>query len=340
MRTHSIIGINIKAIAAAIPSTLMQSSDFTLLYGEKNVSRVIRGTGIKSIRVAKHISTTDLMTAAVNNLLSNIDLENNQIDGLIVITQTPDVWSPGTSFSLHQVLGLSENCFLLDLNSGCSGYANGLIQAASLVKAGVCKNVLVCTGDVNSRVIDDKEYQSRMLFGDAASVSLITSGEDTFTFIYGADGQGRKSLGVGMHYQKEDAISGTVGYLKMDGAAVMSFALKRVPEAIDTLLSESNVDKNEIALYALHQPNEFILGYLRDIMSLNDEQLPADVDGIGNTNSTSIPLLLSRKDWGHSRKNIIICGFGVGLSWNAMLINLEKTKIIKPTIVLDNSHTE
>ncbi|MNC35877.1 3-oxoacyl-[acyl-carrier-protein] synthase 3 [compost metagenome] len=237
-------------------------------------------------------------------------------------------------------MGLSENCFLLDLNSGCSGYANGLIQAAALVKAGVCKNVLVCTGDVNSRVIDDKEYQSRMLFGDAASVSLITSGEDTFTFVYGADGKGRKSLGVGMHYQKEGAISGTVGYLKMDGAAVMSFALKRVPEAIDTLLSESNVDKNEIALYALHQPNELILGYLRDVMSLNDEQLPADVDGIGNTNSTSIPLLLSRKDWSHSRKNIIICGFGVGLSWNAMLINLEKTKIIKPTIVLDNSHAE
>ncbi|WBM68819.1 ketoacyl-ACP synthase III [Buttiauxella sp. WJP83] len=339
MRTHSISGINIKAITAAIPSTVMEASDFTLLYGEKNVSRVIRGTGIKSIRVAKYISTTDLMTAAVNNLLNNIYFDKNQIDGLIVITQTPDVWSPGTSFSLHQVLGLSENCFLLDLNSGCSGYANGLIQATALVKAGVCKNVLVCTGDVNSRVIDDKEYQSRMLFGDAASASLITSGEDTFTFVYGTDGQGRKSLGVGMHYQKEDETSGTVGYLKMDGAAVMSFALKRVPEAIDTLLSESNVNKDEIALYALHQPNEFILGYLRDIMSLNDEQLPADVDGIGNTNSTSIPLLLSRKNWSHSRKNIIICGFGVGLSWNAMLINLEKTKIIKPTIVLDNSHT-
>ncbi|EOZ6414533.1 hypothetical protein ACQUXI_003665 [Cronobacter turicensis] len=123
MHTHSFFGVNIIAITAAIPSTVMEASDFTLMYGEKNVSRVIRGTGIKSIRVAKHISTTDLMTAAVNNLLNNIDFEKNKIDGLIVITQTPDVWSPGTSFSLHQVLGLSENCFLLDLNSGCSGYA-------------------------------------------------------------------------------------------------------------------------------------------------------------------------------------------------------------------------
>ncbi|MFC3394550.1 3-oxoacyl-ACP synthase III family protein [Brenneria rubrifaciens] len=334
MYTKSISGISVKAITAAIPSTIMGEKDFVELYGEKNTSRVIRGTGIRSIRVAQGLRTSDMISSAIEHLSKNIDFDKSEIDGVIVITQTPDDWSPGTAFSIHQKLELPRHCFLLDLNSGCSGYANGIIQAAALINSNVCKNVMVCTGDINTRLISDKDYQIRMLFGDAATVSLVTKGSDNISFIYGSDGSGRELLGTNLNYEKNDLTSGRIGFLKMDGAAVMSFALKRVPEVINTLLEETQVKKENVDLYALHQPNEFILGYLRDILELDDKKLPADVDGIGNTNSSSIPLLLCRKKWNSRKDNVLICGFGVGLSWNSMLLNLNDTIMIEPMEII------
>ncbi|EMT5587331.1 ketoacyl-ACP synthase III [Providencia stuartii] len=333
MYTKSISGINIKAIASSIPSTIVDEEDFSKLYGKVNAARVVRGTGIKSVRVATGLNTHEIISAAVESLLSSELIEKSDIDGVIVVTQTPDTWSPGTAFYIHKNIGLPENCLLLDLNSGCSGYANGIIQAAALINSGVCENIIVCTGDINTRLINNDDYQLRMLFGDAATATLITKGNDKINFTYGSDGAGVDLLGVNINYTKDNLKSAHLGFLKMDGPAVMSFALKRVPEVINTLLNEMKLDKDSIDLFALHQPNEFILTYIRDLLELESEKLPIDVDGLGNTNSSSIPLLLSRRSLSEKRNNVLICGFGVGLSWNAMLLSLNNTKIIEPIVV-------
>jgi 3-oxoacyl-[acyl-carrier-protein] synthase-3 len=336
-----ISGIKIAAITASIPSKILDSEFFSTLYGEKEVARVTRGTGIGSIRSGVGLTTADMVEAAASQLLCNVSLDKSDIDGLIVVTQTPDDWSPGTAFAIHQRFGLSTNCFLVDINSGCAGYVNGLIQAASLVASGTCSNVLLCTGDINTRLVDDDDQRVRMLFGDAASATLVTRGRDALHFIYGADGSGRSHLGVQMNYEKRNKAIGTIDCLKMDGAAVMSFALRRVPEVLTTLLSEKGIQKDDIDLFALHQPNEFILKYIRKILNLSENNLPVDVDGIGNTNSSSIPLLLSRRDWENERgrRNIVLCGFGVGLAWNALHLDLSHTKIIKPVELAEPSLT-
>ncbi|NMM29058.1 MAG: ketoacyl-ACP synthase III [Glaciimonas sp.] len=332
MVSKIISGISIKAITAALPSEVIGADVFSALYGEKEVARIVRGTGINSIRSAKGMTTSDLIAAAAEHLIRNMDIDRNEIDGLVVVTQTPDDWSPGSAFAVHHKLKLPTNCFVTDIDSGCAGYVNGLIQAASLVASGSCKNVLLCTGDINTRLVDDNNYKVRMLFGDAASATLITSGEGTLHFIYGADGSGRHLIGVNLNYEKENDHIGKIHCLKMDGAAVMSFALRRVPEVINSLLQEKEIEKNDIDLFALHQPNEFILNYIRNILDVAPNKLPCDVSDVGNTNSSSIPLLLSRFNWQAdiTRKNVVMCGFGVGLAWNALLLDLSKTKIIKP----------
>lgn len=143
---RNISGVRIKAITAAIPSEVLGSEFFSTLYEEKEVARVARGTGISSIRSANGLTTADMIAAAARHLFGNAPLNSADIDGLIVVTQTPDDWSPGTAFEIHHRLELSTNCFVVDINSGCAGYVNGLIQAASLVAAGACSNVLLCTG--------------------------------------------------------------------------------------------------------------------------------------------------------------------------------------------------
>lgn len=332
MAYKCISNISIKAMTAALPSKEIGRTFFAERYGDKEVARVIRGTGIGSIRSGCDTSTNDLITAAGENLLQHQAIKKEAIDGLVVVTQTPDDWSPGAAFVVHQQLGLPTHCVVINLNDGCAGYGNGLIQAAALVASGACKNVLLCTGDINTRLIDDDDYQVRMLFGDASSATLITSGNETLSFIAAADGSGKGSLGVKLNYEKKHGETGVVQSLKMDGAAVMNFALRRVPEVINALLNAKGLTTTEIDLFALHQPNEFILNYIRDLLDVDPEQLPADVNGIGNTNSTSIPLLLSRQDWSlrPKRKNVVLSGFGVGLAWNALHVDLSNTAFIAP----------
>ncbi|MBD1582311.1 3-oxoacyl-ACP synthase III family protein [Pseudoalteromonas sp. S16_S37] len=330
MAMKTISGIRIEAISAALPATTIGSEEFAALYGQKEAARVARGTGISAIRTADGLSTQALISAAAQQLLRNVDVTLEEIDALIVVTQTPDSWSPGTAFAVHSELGLKSNCYVATINDGCAGYVNGMIQAASLVSSGAYKKVLLCTGDVNTRLVDDADYQVRMLFGDAASATLISQGEETVSFINGTDGSGKDMLGVKMNYEKAPQSTASVATLKMDGAAVMSFALKRVPEVVSALLNQVGVNKDQVDLFALHQPNEFILNYLINLLDVEPSKVPIDVNGIGNTNSTSIPLLLTRHIPTSELSNIVLCGFGVGLAWNAMHVTLANTALIEP----------
>ena len=290
MVAKTISGISIKAITAALPSSTIGEAEFAAIYGERQVARIVRGTGIGSIRTAAGMATSDLIVAAALNLMRGSEIAAGEIDGLIVVTQTPDDWSPGCAYAVHHQLELPTDCVVVDINAGCAGYVSGLIQAASLVVSGACRNVLLCTGDINTRLVDDRDHQVRMLFGDAASATLITVGDE---------------------------------------------ALRRVPEVIDTLLRSQGKGLEDVDLFALHQPNRFILDYIRNRLGVAPERLPVDVDGIGNTNSTSIPLLLSRRHekGGEARRNVVMCGFGVGLAWGALLADLSKTHVLAPVEV-------
>ncbi|MCJ8507153.1 hypothetical protein MUU53_04425 [Rhizobium lemnae] len=339
MRNRSISGIAIKAITAALPTTTLDTDFFSSLYGEKEVARIVRGTGIRSIRVAQQISTSQLIVAAVNHLAHNTQLDLGQVDGLIVVTQTPDDWSPGVAYAVHEALDLAKDAFVCDINAGCAGYVCGLIQAASLIASGACDKVLLCTGDRNTRLTANEDYQVRMLFGDAASATLICKGEDKLDFVTGADGTGRKLLGVDLSYDKTSASAATVACLKMDGAAVMGFVMSRVPDALMCLLNSLHLKASDIDLFAMHQPNEFVLNYLRRNIGVDASAMPIDVDGVGNTNSTSIPLVLCRTETGTGlgKANTILCGFGVGLAWNALHLDLSKTRFIQPIDVEDKT---
>lgn len=335
MAARTIRGVSIRAITAALPSGTIGKAEFAAIYGEREVARIVRGTGIGSIRTAVGMATSDLIVASASHLMRGCEVAAGKIDGLIVVTQTPDDWSPGCASAVHHRLGLPTDCSVVDVNAGCAGYVSGLIQAAALVASGACRKVLLCTGDINTRLVDDSDHQVRMLFGDAASATLITTGDEALHFLTGADGSGRSLLGVNLRYEKERERSGAVRYLKMDGAAVMSFALRRVPEVIDALLTSQDKVVEDVDLFALHQPNKFILDYLRNRLGVAPERLPIDVDGIGNTNSTSIPLLLSRRherDDG-ARRSVVMCGFGVGLAWGALLADLSKTRVLAPVDV-------
>ncbi|WP_438298988.1 3-oxoacyl-ACP synthase III family protein [Pseudomonas sp. NMS19W] len=277
------------------------------------------------------------MIAACRHLLDQGVCAAQEIDGLIVVTQTPDSWVPGVGFLVQQALGLPQHCLVLNVSAGCSGYVTALVQAGALIAAGACKKVLLCTGDVTTKLLDGRDRHVKMLFGDAASATLLEAGEGTFEFLCGADGSGREALESDIAYTPEgdSQTRASIQRLQMDGTAVMNFALNRVPQTVKSLLDATGLTPASLDLLVLHQANGFMLNYLRRMIGVAPEKMPIDIDDVGNTSSTSIPIVLSRHGavGTAQAQNVVLCGFGAGLSWGALKLDLRRTLAVPPCYV-------
>ncbi|RJE77181.1 hypothetical protein BGP78_09780 [Pseudoalteromonas sp. MSK9-3] len=333
LRTFNHVGIH--AVSSALPEHIVDQSEFAKMYGEQEVQRICMNTGIHSKRVVKDFKTSQLMHSACESLFDSQDIKAKDIDALITVSQSPDSWSPGVGYQLHQKLGLNEGCSIFDLSAGCAGYITALIQACALITSGGYKNVIVCTGDVTSKLLDEKDRHVAMLFGDGATASLLTEDVCSMSFMIASNGQGSDTLGTRLSYTDMGV---QVHDLHMDGAEVMNFALARVPALVRSIMSDVEITTDSLDMLVFHQANAFMLNYLRRMLKLEESQVPIDINGIGNTSSSSIPIVLSRNErvGTEHAKNAILCGFGVGLSWGAVVVDLSNTLRIPPVIALES----
>lgn len=331
--------ITISGISAGLPKISLDLMKLSEEFGEHEVKRIIANTGIRAVRVAeKGMQTSDLCFAAAQNLFEKLNTDLKTIDGIVFVSQTPDRIAPATSVLLQDRLGLPNNAVAFDINYGCSGYIYGLYQAALLLNAGGCQRVLVCSGDVITPLLHEKDRHVRMLLGDAGTATLVEKGDDSWNIALKSDGSGASHLTAAKVFPNS-ILSNDIhdlknGYYHMDGTQVMGFALKAVPEIIDELLHLKRWHKSEVDTFVLHQPNFFMLNFLRKKMSIPESAVPIAVEDVGNTGPASIPLLLTMK--GEELKNkqqlkkTILCGFGVGLSWGGIGLDLSKTQFFSP----------
>ncbi|MFJ4193983.1 ketoacyl-ACP synthase III [Pseudomonas sp. NPDC089534] len=334
---HTISGVAVRAVTAALPERSVGLDGFAELFGAKEVARIAKSTGIESVRETQTLHTSDLVIAACRHLLDQGLCAADDIDGLIVVTQTPDSWAPGVGYIVQQALGLPQHCLVINVTAGCSGYVSALVQAGALISSGACKRILLCTGDVTTRILDERDRHVKMLFGDAASATLLEQGDGSFEFVCGTDGSGREALASDIAYTRDadSQACASIRCLQMDGTAVMNFALARVPQTVKALLDDTGLSPESLDLLVLHQANGFMLNYLRRMIGVAPEKMPVDIDGVGNTSSTSIPIVLSR----HAAvgtpqaQHVVLCGFGAGLSWGAMKVDLRQTRAVAPCFV-------
>lgn len=319
--------ILVSGVASCVPKEIFYLSSLSKQFGEREIERIIKSTGIHSVRIAQTgTKTSELCEVACKSLLKKMNVDSACIDGIIFVSQTPDKRMPATSVILQSRLGFSKDCVALDINYGCSGYIYGLYVASSLIHSGGCKKIILCAGDVLSPHVNTEDKAVRMLFGDGASATLIEMDENhknKIHFILKSDGSGAEFL-------KLD--HGDKNYLFMDGYKIMEFALREVPPAIDSILNFAKWNKSDVDNFVFHQANMFILNYLKNKMEIDIDVMPFAIDGIGNTSSASIPIVLC-ENHDRLRKNnklnkVIMCGFGVGLSWGSCALNLQRCKIL------------
>lgn len=328
----SFSNLAVRGIATSLPIDKLDIDSLGSRFGINEVKRVVTSTGIKAVRIARNgMKISDLYLAASNHLLEALNISAKTIDAIVVVSQTHDAIMPATSVILQYKLGLNNQAVAFDISYGCSGYIYGLYQASMLIASGGCKRVLLCAGDLITPLLHPDDHQVRLMFGDAASATLIEQGNDDVDFILKTNGSGMNHLKA-EKINRDDLVK--TGYLHMNGAEIMEFALREVPSIIKELLCIKNWSSDEVGTYALHQANYFMLNYLRKKMQLNKLAVPIAVENVGNTGSASIPLVLSLT---HERlrhedrlNKVLMCGFGVGLSWAVAALNLRNTTILAP----------
>ena len=339
--------VQLKAIASWLPENRLEMTDLGSVYGDSEVASIIKATGVERARIAdKDMCSSDMCQKAAEALIENEGIDKAEIDGLVFVSQTTDWILPATSISLQDRLGLSKDTVCIDIHYGCSGFVYGLFQAASWVSTGACKNVLVLSGDTTSRMMNENDKSLRMVFGDCGTAALVSVGDTSMGFHIQSDGSGADRLivpagGFRLPISEEtsklvwdeDKNGRTQNDLFMDGMAIFNFAITKVHKNINTLIDSMGWSKNEVSLYALHQANEFMVNYVRKKLKVDASIAPTNCKDYGNTGPATIPLLLSdvcSQPNSYDLSKVIMCGFGVGLSWGSVAANLSETHFYEP----------
>lgn len=325
----------IKAISYYLPEKVVTNEQLVEEFPEWSVEKIAKKVGINERHIAAEDETAgDMANKAAEKLIEENAINKETIDFVLLCTQSPDYFLPSTSCIIQNRLGLSTKCGAFDFNLGCSGYEYGLAVAKGLMAGGIAKNILLLTAETYNKHIHPRDKGNRTIFGDGASASLISS--EGFAkigdFVLGSDGSGYDRLihktGAMRYYQhlndlRDDENGNPLSsdYLYMDGKAIFDFTSDVVPPMIEKVLAKHHLAMGDVDLFVFHQANKYMINYLRKLMSIDKEKFYVYMENVGNTVSSTIPIALCealKEDRLHG--NVVLAGFGVGLSYGATII--------------------
>lgn len=339
MAESRIKGIRLAGISTVIPAAYRnideEREQFDL--DAARLARLKREIGVnKRHVVTKNECASDLCLHAARLLISSLSCDPRTIDGLLLVTQTPDYFQPATSCVLHGKLDLSKSCAAFDINLGCSGYIYGLWLSSLMIAGGSCKRILLLAGDTLSRCVAPQDAAVAPLFGDAGTATIVERGEekDCISFVLNSDGKGFNSLIIpagafrrpSTHETsvikiREDGQERSEEHLFMNGAEIFTFSIREIPSLIKEVLALSGWQIEDVDYYIFHQANKFINQTIARKLGIPQQKAPIDVfEKYGNQSSASIPAVLSENLSAilkHTSLNLVLAGFGAGLSWAA-----------------------
>lgn len=288
-------------------------------------------TGIEKRHISETENTSDLCAEAAKVILANAGIGAEKVDFIIVATMTPDYLSPSTASLVQEKIG-AQTVMAFDINAACSGFVYALSVADKLMQSGSFQYGLVLGGEVMSKIIDWTDRSTAVLFGDGAGGVLLGQAEGD-SFVLGedihADGSRGQALTAGAlnvsnAWNQQEQVSSP---LQMEGRAIFDFALRSVPQSINAVLEKTETPVDDIECIVAHQANKRILKAIAKKLHVSADLFASNIESYGNTSAASIPILLhdlvsANKLVLGSKQEIIITGFGGGLTWASMQIQL------------------
>ena len=287
-------------------------------------------TGIERRYISLDENTSDLAVEASKKALNQAGLSAEDIDLIILATVTPDNFTPSTACIVQDKLG-AKNAWAFDINAACTGFIYALKLGRSLIRSGEAKNALIIGAETLSKALNWEDRGSCVLFGDGAGATVLTSTEEDCGIKcvnVKSDGSKGDSLviqGLPLNSPFKDRKEVSENYINMNGREIFKFATKVMEESIVEILEKENIKIEDIDAIIPHQANLRIIDYVVKRLGIPREKFITNLQNYGNTSGASIPIALCESiNEGNLKKgdNIIMVGFGGGLTWGAALIKL------------------
>jgi 3-oxoacyl-[acyl-carrier-protein] synthase III len=350
MAIVKISNVSMRGVSACVPKNIIRNTDSKLM-PEEEINKFISSVGVKEFRVAdQDTCTSDLAIHAAEKLIDSLKWQKQDIGIVVFVSQTPDYILPISSALIQDKLGLTTECLCFDMMLGCSGFTYGLSTIGSYLQNGTIKKGLLICGDTLSKTVSPKDKSVALLFGDAATVTAFEYDEtasDIFLHL-GTDGSGYKAImikdGAARHGVSstslidktyDEGIIRNDCNLYLDGMDVFSFGITQAPKTCNALLRYLDKTVESIDTFVFHQANMMMNEMVRKKLKLAKEKVLYSIEKYGNTSSASIPITMvhAMKNLGteNNPEKLLLCGFGVGLSWATAYIEVKN--LVIPEII-------
>lgn len=334
--------VRISAIEYELPATVLTNAALHDENPSWDMRLVEARAGVRQRHVAAATETAyDLGRAAAQRLLGSQPGLRERVQAVIFCTQTPDYIMPPNACLLQATLGLPETVLAFDFNLACSGYVYGLALGRGLAAAGLARDILLVTGDTYSKLIHPADRSARVLFGDGVAASWLTASDGSTGVLdveCCTDGHGYERFIVraggcrlprsALTAQPQVDGSGnmrTAEHIEMDGMGILSFVNTKLPGHVRRLLDRNGLTIDDVDLFVFHQASRLALDSLVRLLRIPPAKSYDNLATVGNTVSASIPIALAQalaEGRVRSGSLVLLCGFGVGLSWASALVRL------------------
>ncbi|KAG5557980.1 hypothetical protein RHGRI_008030 [Rhododendron griersonianum] len=332
-------GCKLVGCGSAVPNLKVSNDDLAKIVDTSDEWISVR-TGIRNRHIlAGNDTLTALAVEAARKALQMAEVDPDDVDLVLLCTSTPEDLF-GSAPQIQKALGCKRNPLAYDITAACSGFLLGLVSAACYIRGGGFSNVLVIGADALSRYVDWTDRGTCILFGDAAGAVLVqacNSEEDgLFGFDMHSDGGGQRNLNAPIVENEVDHALGSNGSvlgfpprrssyscIQMKGKEVFRFAVRCVPQSIESALQKAGLTVSSIDWLLLHQANQRIIDVVATRLEVPPERVISNLANYGNTSAASIPLALDEAVRGGKVKLgdiIAASGFGAGLTWGSAIV--------------------
>ncbi len=320
----------ITGVGKYFPENVVTNHDLEKIV-ETDHDWIVERTGLHERRFAKKgTGATDLALPAAQQALSMAGLDAGDIDGILVATITPDMVFPNASAILQKRLGANK-AWACDISAACSGWVYAASMAHGMIAAGTARRILVVGVDVMTAILNMKDRNTCILFGDGAGATIferLPEGEEgVLALELGADGEGGQYLyqtaGGSLSPASAETVANDEHFVVQDGQAVFRAAVEGMARVTRSVLERAGLEGSDVALFVPHQANSRIIEYTRRKAKLKPEQVMITIDRYGNTTAGTIPSSLAiAQEEGRLKKGdlVVTSTFGAGFTWGAMAL--------------------
>ena len=346
--------VRIAGVSGAVPALVEENMSLPL-FSQEEAEKFIASTGVERRHISKKLISSDLCVAAAEQVIADLGWPKDTIEGLVVVTQTPDYHRPSNATLIQERLGLSKECAALCVSFGCSGWVYGLQVASGMMMSGL-KRVLLCCGE-GIQAYCTKDKSTYPLFGSAGTCTALELDREAsdIKFHLATDGSGWEAIYIpdGGYRNPCNANSATIEEFEggvrrartnvaLDGMSVFSFGISKPPKSIKALCEHFEVPIDSIDYLLLHQANLFLNAKIAKKVGVPDEKVPHNIEEFGNSSSATLPLLMVtrlRDKLVEKPLKFIGCAFGVGLSWGSVYFETNRP-IVSNLVLVEDSNAE